>query len=256
MWLSIIMGLLLLGFAVYYINFTKPKKVKVLPEETEKILSEKVDFYRDLSSNEKLRFTERIRQFLSEVYIQGVGTKINNEDRILVAASAVIPVFGFEEFHYSTLNSVLIYPDAFNPEMQFSEKAKKRHIGGLVGTGRFEKQMIISRKSLHAGFAPTTLGLNTGIHEFVHLIDKMDGETDGVPEILMKRSYSIPWLKLIHSEIKKIEKGKSELRDYGAESETEFLAVAAEYFFEKPEKLEKEHPALYKALSQFFHPGN
>lgn len=253
MLIQIGIAVLLLGFAVYYINFAKPKNVKVLPEETEKILEENVDFYQDLSEDEKSRFRSRIQQFLSEVYIQGVKTEITDLDRILVASSAVIPVFGFQEFHYSTLNSVLIYPDAFNSEMQFASDAKHRFIGGLVGTGRFEKQMIISRKSLHAGFAPTTQGLNTGIHEFVHLIDKMDGETDGIPAILMKRSYTIPWLKRIHTEIKKIKKGKSELRNYGAQSETEFFAVAAEYFFEKPEKLEKEHPALYRDLSQFFH---
>lgn len=253
---AIIITVALLLFAVYYINFSKPKSLKVLPSNTTEILEDKVEFYRNLNNEEREKFLSRIQQFLSETYIQGVKTEINDEDRILVAASAVIPVFGFPEFHYTTLNSVLIYPDAFNSKMQFGPQNKDRRLLGLVGSGRFEKQMIISKKSLQAGFAPTTQGLNTGIHEFVHLIDKMDGETDGVPEILMQRSYVIPWLKLIKSEIKKIEKGKSELRDYGAVSDTEFLAVAAEYFFEKPDKLEKEHPELFNALQKFFQPVN
>jgi hypothetical protein len=35
-------------------------------------------------------------------------------------------------------------------------------------------------------------------------------------------------------------------------NEAEFLAVASEYFFEKPEKFKSVHPELYAQLSQIF----
>lgn len=249
---SILIALALMGFAIYFINRARPKKVQHLPKNASALLEKYVDFHQDLTIDEKQRFEKRIQTFLSEVYINGVKTEVNDLDRLLVAASAVIPVFGFEDFHYWNLKTVLLYPDTFNENLEFSSKSKNRVIGGLVGTGKFENQMIISKKSLYAGFAPTTLGKNTGIHEFVHLIDKMDGNTDGVPHILMKHAYSIPWLKLIHHEMRNIKKDKSELRDYGATNEAEFFAVAAEYFFEKPKKLKKEHPQLFDSLHEFF----
>lgn len=109
----------------------------------------------------------------------------------------------------------------------------------MVGTGRLENQMILSRKALRQGFSPENRGNNTAIHEFVHLIDKMDGKTDGIPERLIEHAYSIPWLKVIHQEMEKINTNSSDIRSYGGTNEAEFLAVASEYFFEKPSQMQK-----------------
>ena len=44
----------------------------------------------------------------------------------------------------------------------------------------------------------------------------------------------------------------SALDEYGGTNKAEFLAVATESFFEKPVQLEREHPALYAQLQQFY----
>jgi Mlc titration factor MtfA (ptsG expression regulator) len=93
---------------------------------------------------------------------------------------------------------------------------------------------------------------NTAIHEFVHLLDKSDGATDGIPESLMAHEYTVPWLKMMHREMRRIEEGKSDINPYALTNEAEFLAVAAEYFFEKPEKFQHMHPELYQMLSLVF----
>lgn len=191
-------------------------------------------------------------QFLSEVYIDSVQVELEELDTILIAASAVIPVFGFKEWHYSSLSGILLYPDNFNEDFEFSEKEGSRVIAGIVGTGRLEKQMIISKKALHAGFDNNSDKNNTAIHEFVHLIDKMDGVTDGIPERLMEHPNTIPWLKLIHKEMEAINNNHSDIRKYGGTNEAEFFAVASEYFFEKPSQMRKKHPELYKMLAQCF----
>lgn len=46
--------------------------------------------------------------------------------------------------------------------------------------------------------------------------------------------------------------GKSDINVYGATNNQEFLAVASEYFFERPQLLERKHPELYKILSDVF----
>src|SRR5690606_14485790 len=96
---------------------------------------------------------------------------------------------------------------------------------------------------------------NTRIHEFVHLIDKMDGHTDGVPEILLKHQYALPWLNLIHKKMEAINDDKSDIRQYGGTSQAEFFAVAAEYFFERPDLLKRKHPQLYKMMEMCFNTG-
>ena len=57
--------------------------------------------------------------------------------------------------------------------------------------------MIISKNALRDGFSNETDKKNTAVHEFVHLIDKMDGAIDGVPEVLLQKQYTIPWLELM-----------------------------------------------------------
>lgn len=242
----------LVAFAFYAFKLNRKRPVQAFPENWEALLSEHVLFYRNLSTAEKHRFRKRMMLFLSEVYIEAVDTDLEDLDKVLIAASSVIPVFGFKEWHYNNLSGIIIYPDNFNDELQFEQDGEKRIIAGLVGSGRFKNQMILSRKALRHGFENDTDKGNTSVHEFVHLIDKMDGEADGVPERLLQRQYITPWLKLMHDEMEAINNNKSDIRKYGGTSEVEFLAVASEYFFERPDLFRKKHPELYEMLEKCF----
>lgn len=248
---TLLLGVILI-FVIHFYRKTKRNSVRPFPEYWNKLLMENVLYYQNLSKDRQLVFQQRMMQFLSEVYIDGVQFELEELDKILIAASAVIPVFGFKEWHYTNLSGVLLYPDNFNEDMGFSNKDKSRNIGGLVGNGRFEKQMILSKKALYHGFKNTTDKSNTGIHEFVHLIDKLDDRTDGVPERLLQHQYAIPWLNLIHKEMEAINDNHSDIRKYGGTNQAEFFAVASEYFFERPDLLKKKHPELYKMLVKCF----
>ena len=125
----------------------------------------------------------------------------------------------------------------------------------MVGTGQFENHMILSRKALHFGFNNKTDKGNTAIHEFVHLLDKMDGEVDGVPEQLLGKENIVPWLDMMHTEMEAINNDASDIRKYGGTSKIEFFAVAAEYFFERPDLFKRKHPGLYKMLEVCFVTG-
>jgi Mlc titration factor MtfA (ptsG expression regulator) len=122
----------------------------------------------------------------------------------------------------------------------------------MVGTGYMNGQMILSRAALIKGFSLAAGRENTAIHEFVHLLDKSDGATDGVPANLLAHEYVLPWLKMIHQEIHEIETGRSDINPYAITNEAEFFAVAAEYFFQKPDELKHKHPELYGMLSAIF----
>lgn len=245
--------ILLTIFAIYAFTSTRKKKAEPFPANWHTLLMEHVHFYNDLNVEEKKRFQDRMMLFLSETYLDSVDFKLNDLDKILIAASAVIPVFYFPEWHYKNLSTVLLYPDNFNEDLGFAPTDKKRHIAGLVGNGQFEHQMILSRKALHEGFVQKSHLNNTGVHEFVHLIDKFDGITDGVPEALIQHPYVIPWLKVIHKEMEAINNNTSDIRSYGGTNEAEFFAVASEYFFEQPELMRKKHPELYQMLKACFH---
>ncbi|WP_445955528.1 M90 family metallopeptidase [Yeosuana sp.] len=250
---TILIFAIIVIFAIYSFTKLKSKPASIFPKHWHELLIKHVLFYKMLTVEKQMIFQRRIMQFLSEVYIEGVDIEIEELDKILIAVSAVIPVFGFREWRYNNLSGILLYPDAFNEDLEFEDQAHSKIIAGLVGTGRFEKQMILSKKALYSGFENNNDTYNTGIHEFVHLIDKMDGITDGVPERLIEHPYVIPWLKLIHKEMEAINDNKSDIRNYGGTNEAEFFAVASEYFFEQPGLMQEKHPELYRMLVACFH---
>ena len=158
---------------------TKSLKNIVIPDHWHNLLVKNVLFYKKLTSVEQKVFCEKMFYFLEVTNIEAVHFELEELDSLLIAASAVIPVFRFSNFNYLNLTTVLVYPDYFDKDLQFNEKSGHRNIGGLVGTGRFENQMILSKKALYHGFSNKTDKGNTAIHEFIHLIDKADGVIDG-----------------------------------------------------------------------------
>lgn len=238
--------------AIILYFYTRPKKVKQFdfPKEWSAILNAKVDYYEELEESEKRRFETNILVFLADVTITGVETDVSDTDKLLVAASAVIPLFGFPGWRYRNLNEVLLYKNTFGQD--YATQGKDRNILGMVGEGAMNRMMILSKPALHQGFSNKSSKNNVGIHEFVHLLDKADGEINGIPDILMEKQFMIPWIKLMMEEIDEIKQNDSDINPYGATNEAEFLSVISEYFFKRPELFAKKHPELFDLLERMY----
>jgi Mlc titration factor MtfA (ptsG expression regulator) len=167
-----------------------------------------------------------------------------------VGSSAIIPLFGFPQWSYKHLDKVLIYPSSF--DRNYNIGSKEEIITGMVGTGAMEGKMLLSKPSLHQGFNIANDKRNVGIHEFVHLFDKEDGLTTGIPPGFNDKAFTLPWLDLVKQKTNEILEGQSDINEYGATKREEFLPVASEYFFERPHLLKSKHPKLYEALTQIF----
>jgi Mlc titration factor MtfA (ptsG expression regulator) len=250
---SLLIAIIIIAIATYFlIGYKKvktPSDVK-LAAAYQELLQTEVEFYQNLPAEDRSRFERMIADFLNYVRIEGVGTVITDLDKVLIACSAVIPIFGFPGWKYRNLTNVILYPDTFDKDYQF--EGGNRNIMGMVGSGYMNGQMLLSRAALVSGFSKSSGRENTAIHEFVHLLDKSDGATDGVPENLLAHEYTVPWLKLMHQEMQRIASGNSDINPYALTNEAEFFAVVSEYFFEKPDKLQQKHPELYNLLSKIF----
>jgi len=241
-----------IGFAIFYSRQSKKKKISAeFPKAWQHILEQRVVFYHNLDAAGKKRFERDVMRFISNVRITGVQTDVDITDKLLVASSAAIPVFGFPDWDYTFLDEVLLYPGSF--DSKYTINSKEETITGMVGTGgTMEDKMILSKPALHAGFDNSSDKQNVGIHEFIHLLDKEDGTIDGIPAALNGKTFALPWLELIKAKTLEIMKGNSDINEYGATHEREFLAVAGEYFFERPQLLQKNHPELYDLLAKAF----
>ncbi|ARS34736.1 zinc-dependent peptidase [Pontibacter actiniarum] len=234
----------------------KRRRSKVLqqefPAEWRKILQDRVGFYHTLKTEEDKRHFEKMLQlFLSEKRITGIDVQVDDLTKVLVASSAIIPIFGFRDWEYHNLGEVLVFPGSIKKYKNEKNEAVSEVLG-RVNPFQNDHYVTLSKPALERGFNDMADRKNVGIHEFAHMLDQADGQIDGTPAAYLPDELVQPWQELMYREIKKIEQGNSDIDNYGATSEAEFFAVATEYFFEKPGQLAEKHPKLYQLLTQVF----
>ena len=186
-WQALLGFVLIVLITLFVFRISIVKDIVFLPENYRELLNDYVKFYRQLDEEGKGKFEKRVEHFLSAVKITGVNAVVEDLDRLLIAAGAIIPVYAIPDWQYVNLHEVLLYPGTFN--LDFDQGGSDRSTTGMVGTGAMQHVMIITKWQLRQGFINNNDAHNTAIHEFVHLIDKMDGTMDGVPEIILERKY-------------------------------------------------------------------
>lgn len=245
----------LAGGLFYWIRHETRRRLKIMaspfPETWEATLQTKVGYFRALSEEQKVRFRNLMKVFLDEVQITGIQTDVDETTRALVGASAVIPIMGFDDFEYSRLGEVLIYPGSFDNQYQ-TEADGDANILGMVGTSHLSGVMILSKPSLIAGFQNESDKRNVGIHEFAHLVDRADGDIDGVPPSICSETFE-PWVRWVGDELKREATHNEHIDDYAYTNEAEYFAVLTEYFFENPALLQQKNPDLYQMLRKMYH---
>ena len=172
-----------------YRNRQKVMKIP-FPEEWKRLLETQVSYYSSLNHEEKSDFQRQIQFFISEKKIIGIETEVDELCKILIASSAVIPIFRFKDWEYNDLSEILVYPDNFN--INYEVAGDSANIMGLVTNGG--STMVLSKGSLLSGFRNNQDKTNVGFHEFAHKLDGQDGVIDGIPALLMNQKKCLkPW---------------------------------------------------------------
>lgn len=246
--------IVLIGIIIFLLVYFTNKRTRAakrarkndFPESWSDYLKKEVAFYRDISTEKKKEFEKRISSFLATVKIHGIGLEIDDELKLLVAASGVIPFFELPFWDFGDLHEVFVYPNNFDMDY---EPGKDKHVLGLVGDGGLINHlMILSKPALVEGFKHPKNLRHVGFHEFAHILDRRDGTIDGIPSLFLPEAKVNPWLKLVYREMKRIRSRNSDINPYALTNEAEFFAVVSEYYLEHPEKMEKRHPELFEIL--------
>lgn len=248
--LQIFFALLIIILIILFVFRPRRKDMIAWPEDYRDVLNDYVSFYANLEEEGKKQFEDKFEKFLLATKITGANAVIEDLDRVLIGAAAVIPVYYINDWEYVNLREVLVYPGNFNTE--FEQEGHERMISGMVGTGHLQNVMILSKWELRQGFINSQSNRNTALHEFIHLVDKMDGTLDGVPELLLERKYLAQWKQLIEQTMMDVRNGVSDIDAYAATSPVECFAVISEYFFEQPEAFQANHPELNTLLQRIF----
>jgi len=221
-----------------------------LEAEDLRLLEERVAFFQRLPDQARQRYERLVAVFLDEVPVHGVGCEVTRLDRLLVASSAVIPIFGFPAWEYDGLHQVLLRPEHFDATFSAGRESALEAYGMVADSGLFGGTMIITLPQLREGFANASDGHNVGIHEFAHLVDRASGGIDGLPPG-MPRAVAQPWYDLVRHSLHH-QTSQRVLRSYGYTNAAEFFAVGSELFFEDPEQMRRDQPELYELLTRIY----
>ena len=105
------------------------------PAEWEAILQRELVFFRVLDPEDQKRFRRELQVFLGEKHITGIKLELDTTTRVLTAASAIIPIFGFPR--------VGVGPDQRDPGLPRSLRQglrlRERHPAAHLGHGRHRR---------------------------------------------------------------------------------------------------------------------
>jgi MtfA peptidase len=187
------------------------------------------------------------------------GLVITDEMRVLIAVQAALLLLNRRAGYFQALRQILVYPGAFVVERSQADAAGLVHDGRhvLAGESWQQGQLLLSWSDVLAGAANPDDGRNVVVHEFAHQLDQEHGGANGTPWLGRTREPYARWSRVLGHEFanlqQRVAQGFEGLIDsYGATNAAEFFAVVSEHFFEQPQQLAAEHPALYAEFARYY----
>lgn len=226
--------------------------------------------FNGLGEEDKARLRELSERFLALKRFDPVGgAEIDDYLKASVASQACLPLLGLDLSWYRGFSTIFITPDAYTVRQRRTDE------WGVVS--EYEEEVAGEAFSL----GPISLaipdidmsgqgeGYNVIIHEMAHRLDSLNGAFDGCPPLhagmdksQWKAAFTDAWEDLKaklgdssrgnRARHRGTSKRRTRIDPYAAESPDEFFAVVCEYFWERPEVIEREYPAVYDQLKLFF----
>ncbi|HAW93572.1 MULTISPECIES: zinc-dependent peptidase [unclassified Arsukibacterium] len=229
------------------------------PQQWRTILKQRMPYFRALPADLQLQLKKLIQVFIAEKKFIGCeGLTVSDEMRVTIAAQACLLLLNRPDYYYPKLAQILIYPAAFivrgtSPDAAGIVSEQRRVLSGESwGQGK----VVLSWQDAMQGAAAPDDGRNVVIHEFAHQLDQEKGLATGAPLLSRSSDYQ-QWSTVMQHAFSQLQQETANgvhglLDGYGATNPAEFFAVISEVFFEQPEQLHAQYPALYQQLSQFY----
>ena len=210
---------------------------------------------RRLAAAERLRLRALTDRFIAAKRFEAArGAVLNPALVARVAAQACLPILALDLDWYADWSTVVIVPDRFTADFEEVDEAGVVHEWAEEASGEsWEEGGPIVLSYLDIEEAGSGEGYNVIIHEVAHKLDALDGSVNGRPPLHAGMDAGA-WAQAFTDAYTALCEAPDDyaLDPYAAEAPEEFFAVASEYFFELPDTLAAEHPAVYAQLAAFY----
>lgn len=228
-----------------------------LPEREWEAAMAQLPIVQRLTPAERARLRELTVLFLDEkTFSAAAGYMLTDATRLLIAIQACLPILRLGPDYYAGWASIIVYPDEFMPEREYTDEAGVVHMTRhpMMGESWLQGPLLLSAAdAVHAGAGD---GVNVVIHECAHKLDMLNGDANGFPPLhanMRIEDWTKHWSEAYGDFCRQVDAGADTLLDpYGAESPGEFFAVLSEAFFETPLDLQRSYPEVYAQLVAFY----
>ena len=232
---------------------------RAIPDQLWSLTLARLPFLAYCSDDDLVRLRKLTSLFLDKKEFSGAGgLMVDDAMAVYIAVQACLPVLHLGLTHYSGFVGIVVQPSEVMVRREVMDEDGIVHAYDDVFSGETLENgpMMLSWHDITEAASLSDWAYNVVIHEFVHVLDMGDGESDGVPPLPSTQARD-EWIALIDGEYERFCKqvddgGETVLDPYGATSVDEFFAVAAESFFVTPKEMRAEHPDLYGMLARYF----
>lgn len=216
-----------------------------------------MEFVRTLPPADVARLRDLVVLFLYEKqFAAAAGLQLTEDMRLSIATQACILILNLDLEFYRGWSGIIVYPEQFVPRHQHVDEFGVVHQGDEPYSGEawLGGPVILSWADVqNTGYLD---GVNVVIHEFAHKLDMRNGSANGYPPLHadMDRAAWAQTMTAAYRDFSaRVDRGEDTIIDpYAAESPGEFFAVMSEAFFELPDVVQDEYPALYEQFRQFY----
>lgn len=213
--------------------------------------------WRDALQQHRLR--ELSTLFLAhKQFVPAGGLALTDDIAVAIAAQACLPALRLGLACYDGLGDIVIHPDQVVAQREVMDEAGVVHHYDevLAGEAMPGGPIMLSWQDVQQA-QDTSLGYNVVVHEFVHALDMLNGEVDGIPplppDISTHEWTDTLWQAFDHHSETLARGHDTWLDPYALDAGlVEFFPVVVESFFVAPQRLQAAHPAVYGLLMRYF----
>jgi MtfA peptidase len=237
---------------------------KQITHDEKRLLEESLWQSRYLSSEQQDHLIRWSRVFLSLKNWEGCnGQAMDDSVTWSISASAGLMVLAYPEWYFDKTQSILVYPTPYVAKVDTRDSFVTHSTGAIMGefyrAGEtiYRGPVILNWRDLNQSRVNFNHGHHLAVHEFAHQLDMINSPfADGLPP-LPDSINEMEWKKAMKDEFEEARQMVANgyrvlINDYGLSSESEFFAVASEYFFQMPRELSELHPNVYELLLVFY----
>jgi MtfA peptidase len=215
------------------------------------------------NDDEVTRLCGLAERFIQAKHFEGVGGLIvTDELRAEIALQACVLVLEIGLDWYAGWQEIIVYPAQFVPRREVEDEFGIVHMieEPMSGEAWLGGPVVLSYEDVEAAGDVTCF--NVVIHEFAHKLDMCNGDANGHPplhENMSVRAWSGAFASAFADFVARVEASPDPETDpglmidpYASEHPAEFFAVISEAFFDIPEIVAHEYPAVYEQLHQFY----